>query len=51
MSDHPDAVVGEMNHGSAIPLEDLAAAAGFHIEARGDLPLLRYVRAIRPGAS
>lgn len=38
-------------HGGAIPLEDLAAAAGFRIEARGDLPLLRYVRAIRPGAS
>ena len=38
-------------HGSAVPLEDLATAAGFRIEARGDLPLLRYVRAIRPGAS
>jgi ubiquinone/menaquinone biosynthesis C-methylase UbiE len=38
-------------HGGAIPLEDLAAAAGFRIEVRGDLPLLRYVRAIRPGAS
>ena len=38
-------------HGSAVPLEELAAAAGFRIEARGDLPLLRYVRAIRPGAS
>jgi ubiquinone/menaquinone biosynthesis C-methylase UbiE len=38
-------------HGSAVPLEDLAAAAGLRIEACGDLPLLRYVRAIRPGAS
>jgi len=38
-------------HGTAVPLEDLAAAVGFRIEARGDLPLLRYVRAIRPGAS
>ena len=38
-------------HGSAVPLEDLAAAAGFRIEARGDLPLLRYVRALRPSAS
>ena len=38
-------------HGSTVPLEDLAAAAGFRIEARGDLPLLRYVRAIRPGPS
>jgi protein-L-isoaspartate O-methyltransferase len=26
----------------------LAAAAGFHVEARGNLPLLRYVRAARP---
>lgn len=38
-------------HGTAVPLEDLAAAAGFRVEARGDLPLLRYVRGIRPGAS
>jgi ubiquinone/menaquinone biosynthesis C-methylase UbiE len=38
-------------HGAAVPLEDLAAAAGFLIEGRGDLPLLRYVRAVRPGAS
>ena len=38
-------------HGSAVPLEELAAAAGFRIEARGDLPLLRYIRAIRPDAS
>jgi ubiquinone/menaquinone biosynthesis C-methylase UbiE len=38
-------------HGAAVPLEDLAAAAGFLIEGRGDVPLLRYVRAVRPGAS
>jgi ubiquinone/menaquinone biosynthesis C-methylase UbiE len=38
-------------HGSAVPLEDLAAAAGFRVEGRGDLPLLGYVRAVRPGAS
>ena len=43
--------VAASRHGSAVPLEDLAAAAGFRIEARGDLPLLCYVRAIRPGAS
>lgn len=30
-------------------LEDLAAAAGFRVEAGGELPLLRYVRAVRPG--
>jgi ubiquinone/menaquinone biosynthesis C-methylase UbiE len=35
-------------HGDAVPLEDLATAAGFRVEARGDLPLLRYVRAARP---
>jgi SAM-dependent methyltransferase len=29
-------------------LEDLAAAAGFRVEDRGDLPLLNYVRAVRP---
>jgi SAM-dependent methyltransferase len=38
-------------HGSVVPLEDLAAAAGFRIETRGDLPLLCYVRAVRPEAS
>lgn len=30
-------------------LGDLAAAAGYHVEASGELPLLRYVLAIRPG--
>ena len=30
-------------------LDDLATAAGFHVEERGDLPKLRYVRAIRLG--
>jgi ubiquinone/menaquinone biosynthesis C-methylase UbiE len=35
-------------HGNAVPLEQLATAAGFRVEARGDLPLLRYVRAVRP---
>lgn len=30
------------------PLEDLARAAGLQVESTGDLPLLRYVRAVRP---
>lgn len=30
------------------PLEDLAAAAGYRVESAGQLPLLRYVLAIRP---
>ncbi len=47
----PHSWVTASRHGSAVPLEDLATAAGFRVEARGDLPLLRYVRAIRPGAS
>ncbi len=29
-------------------LEDLAAAAGYRAESSGQLPLLRYVLAIRP---
>jgi predicted amidohydrolase YtcJ/SAM-dependent methyltransferase len=37
-----------MRHGNAVPLEELAAAAGFRVEARGDLPLLRYIRAVPP---
>ncbi len=35
-------------HGSTVPLDNLAVAAGFRVEAGGDLPLLRYVRAVRP---
>ncbi|HZR51138.1 MAG TPA: class I SAM-dependent methyltransferase [Streptosporangiaceae bacterium] len=34
-------------HGAAIPLDDLVTAAGFRIEGDGELPLLRYVRAVR----
>lgn len=34
-------------HGGAIPLDDLVTAAGFRIEGDGELPLLRYVRAVR----
>jgi len=30
------------------PLEELAAAAGYRVESAGDLPLLRYVQAVRP---
>jgi ubiquinone/menaquinone biosynthesis C-methylase UbiE len=33
---------------SAGSLDDLAAAAGFRVEARGTLPLLRYALAVRP---
>jgi ubiquinone/menaquinone biosynthesis C-methylase UbiE len=35
-------------HGDAVPLDDLATAAGFRVQTRGDLPMLRYVRAVRP---
>lgn len=38
-----------MRHGSAVPLDELAAGAGFRIEASGDLPPLRYIQAARPG--
>jgi hypothetical protein len=37
-----------MRHGSAIPLDELATAAGFRVEAGGDMPLLRYIQAVRP---
>jgi ubiquinone/menaquinone biosynthesis C-methylase UbiE len=36
-----------MRHGAAIPLDDLVTQAGFRIEENGELPKLRYVRAIR----
>jgi ubiquinone/menaquinone biosynthesis C-methylase UbiE len=39
---------GAMRHGSVVPLDELATAAGFRVEAHGDLPLLRYIRAVRP---
>jgi ubiquinone/menaquinone biosynthesis C-methylase UbiE len=32
------------------PLQGLAAAAGFRIESTGELPLLRYIVAVRPAA-
>jgi ubiquinone/menaquinone biosynthesis C-methylase UbiE len=31
-----------------VPLDELARSAGFRVQARGDLPLLRYLRAVRP---
>jgi hypothetical protein len=37
-----------MRHTDAALLGSLAEAAGFRVEATGDLPLLRYVRAVRP---
>jgi ubiquinone/menaquinone biosynthesis C-methylase UbiE len=39
-----------MRHASATvgPLDELAATAGYRIESSGQLPLLRYVLAIRP---
>ena len=39
---------GHPSDRAAVPLDELATTAGFRIEARGDLPLLRYIRAIRP---
>lgn len=38
-----------MQHHHVEPLDDLIAAAGFRVEAQGDLPLLHYVRAVRQG--
>lgn len=44
---HP--VIGRATrHSSVDPLEDLATTAGFYVEASGDLPLLRYIQAVRP---
>jgi len=37
-----------MRHHNVDLLDDLATAAGFHVQARGDLPMLRYIRAVRP---
>lgn len=47
---HPLAPRG-MRHNDAGLLEGLAEAAGFRIETRGDLPVLRYVAAVRPAGS
>ncbi|MDR0343268.1 MAG: class I SAM-dependent methyltransferase [Nocardiopsaceae bacterium] len=47
----PHALATRNRHGSAIPLEDLAAATRFRLDAHGELPLLRYIRATRPPAT
>jgi hypothetical protein len=44
----PHSRASTSRHGGAVPLGDLARAAGFRLEDHGDLPLLRYVRAVRP---
>lgn len=47
----PHALATARRHGDAVPLEELAVAAGLAIEARGELRLLSYVRAVRPRAT
>lgn len=37
-----------MRHVDAAALGGLAAQAGFRVEATGDLPMLHYIRAVRP---
>ena len=37
-----------MRHVDAAALGGLAEQAGFRVEATGDLPMLHYVRAVRP---
>jgi ubiquinone/menaquinone biosynthesis C-methylase UbiE len=39
-----------MRHNDPDLLDGLAVDAGFRVEARGDLPMLRYVQAVRPAA-
>jgi ubiquinone/menaquinone biosynthesis C-methylase UbiE len=36
-----------LRHAQAIDLAPLAEAAGFRVEAHGDLPMLHYIRAVR----
>ncbi|HEY0936906.1 MAG TPA: class I SAM-dependent methyltransferase, partial [Trebonia sp.] len=45
---HPGARRMRRAAAAAGPLEELAAAAGYQVESRGELPRLRYVRAVRP---
>ena len=47
----PHSFASAKRHGSAVPLEELVTAAGFRIEARGELPVLRYLRAVRPSGT
>jgi ubiquinone/menaquinone biosynthesis C-methylase UbiE len=42
------AVTGGMRHINPNLLDGLAADAGFRVESHGDLPMLRYIQAIRP---
>jgi ubiquinone/menaquinone biosynthesis C-methylase UbiE len=37
-----------MRHINVDLLEDMAAAAGFQVGSRGDVPMMRYVAAVRP---
>jgi ubiquinone/menaquinone biosynthesis C-methylase UbiE len=37
-----------MRHSNVDLLGDLAVSAGFHVESDGDLPMMRYVLAVRP---
>ena len=39
-----------MRHTDAALLGGLAEAAGYRVEATGDLPMLCYVRAVRPAS-
>jgi ubiquinone/menaquinone biosynthesis C-methylase UbiE len=47
---HPGARRTRRAAASVGPLEDLAAAAGFEVESAGEMPRLRYIVAVRPGA-
>ncbi len=47
----PHSRASAMRHGSAVPLDELVTAAGFRVEARGELPLLRYLSAVRPDSA
>jgi ubiquinone/menaquinone biosynthesis C-methylase UbiE len=45
---HPGGQRMQRAAASVGPLEELAAGAGFQVQSRGTLPLLRYVQAVRP---
>lgn len=36
-----------LRHAQAVDLAPLAEAAGFRVEAHGELPMLHYIRAVR----
>jgi ubiquinone/menaquinone biosynthesis C-methylase UbiE len=48
---HPDGQRMRRASATVGPLEELAAAAGYQVEATGELPLLRYVLGVRPDAA